>query len=461
MEELKSKKMAEMPITKLIFNMSLPAILSMLVQALYNVVDSMYLARYSTPALEAAGMATAALDAVSIAFPLQTLIIAFSIGVGVGTNAFLSRLLGAKMNEEASEVARTGIVMAIVIAAVFVALGAFLSRPFMRMFTSEQVVQDMGTSYLTVVLCVSVFAFSEITLNKILQATGNMIVPMFSQLAGALTNIVLDPFLIFGMWIFPEMGITGAAVATVTGQAVAFLVSLSAFVFRKQDVSLNLKGFRFRSKYVLGILKIGLPAMVMNAIMSVTTALMNLIIKGYKYAITVLGIYFKAESFVFMPVFGLMQGALPVMSYNYGANNADRFKKAFKVTLVIACSFMTAGLVLFMFFPGVIMGAFNASGEMADVGVMALRLIALCFIPAAVGITVSTGYQALNNGFAALMMSLTRQLILLIPLAFVLERIFGLYGAFASYCIAEFISVGLFTPLFIKSRKQAFILKTE
>ncbi len=454
--ELSSRKMAEMPIGKLIFVMSVPAMISMLVQALYNVVDSLFVARYTNAALSALATPQAALEAVTIAFPMQTLIIAFSVGIGVGAGACISRLLGQKLNKQATEVAQHGILLALCGAVLFVIIGLTLPRYFMELYSSVPEIVDMGTSYLQVLMCCSVFVFIEQVCNKILQSTGNMRIPMITQLIGAVTNIVLDPLFIFGIWIFPEWGVLGAAVATVIGQGCAMLFCLSQFIFRKQEVRIGPKGFRFNLHHIGIILKIGLPTTIMNAIASLTTSVLNVIIKAYRNAITVLGIYFKLQSFVFMPTFGLMQGVLPILSYNYGYNSPQRFKKTFLTAVSIALIFETVGLILFMSLAPQLMTMFGSGGEMTALGAKCLRIISISFIFAAFGITLTTGYQSLNSGLGSLGISLTRQVLFLIPIAYLMEKAVGLVGVWYAYPMAEVLNLIIFIPLGIRLYKSRF-----
>ncbi|NCA66505.1 MAG: MATE family efflux transporter [Clostridia bacterium] len=456
MSTLTSRKMADMPMGKLIMNMSLPAILSMLVQALYSIVDSLYIARYSTPLLDSLGMSSAPLDALTIAFPMQMLVIAFALGIGVGSNAFISRMLGEKKYDEANKTAQHGLFLALLFGLIFIAVGLLASRPFMELYTSDPIIIQYGTSYLSIVVCISMFSFLEITLAKMLQATGNMRVPMFAQLIGAITNIVLDPILIFGFWIFPEMGIKGAAIATVIGQGAAFTYVLCMFIFKKHDISISFKGFRIRRKYLSAIIRVGLPTTIINSLTSVSLTLVNLIIKQYAYAITVLGVYCRVQSFVFMPVFGLMQGALPIMSYNYGAGNRERFKKAYIITLLISGSILFAGMILFLSVPEYILMLFRLDAEGLALGVRAFRIISLSFVPAAFGITTIIAYQSLGKGFAALIMSLTRQLVFLVPTVALLLYLTGISGIWFSNLIADSLSALIFLPIAYAIFKKEF-----
>lgn len=445
-ENLRSKKMREQPIGRLLLTMSVPAILSMLVQALYNIVDSIFVAMYSDKGLEA----------VSIAFPMQMLIVAFAVGIGIGANARISKKLGEGKNDDATMTAKTGIFLAVVVSVCFVALGLTVAKPFIGAFTNDAEVANMGGSYLMIVMAFSFGAFVEICCSKTLQATGNMKVPMISQLIGAVINIILDPILIFGWGIFPEMGVTGAAVATVIGQIVAMCFVLTVFIIKKQDVSISPKGFKLKKENVLGICAIGFPTMVMNAIASVTTTVMNGILMKYDDAITILGIYFKLQSFVFMPVFGLTQGAMPIMSYNYGGKNKERFKHTFKLTLFVALCIMVAGLILFQFGAPLLMKMFKASGNLLIDGQYALRIISICFIPAAFGIVTTTMFQSIGMGMTSLIMSLLRQIGFILPVAAILAAFTGLSGVWFCYPMAEISCILIFFPIALKSIHKKF-----
>ncbi len=444
---LLSQKMRVMPIGKLLISMSVPAILSMLVQALYNVVDTLFVSRYD---------ASFGVKALGVAFPLQMLIIAFAMGIGVGANAQISKKLGEGKVDEANQYAKTGAFLAVVAAIVFVVLGLTVVKPFVSMYTSNEQVAKMSSSYLTVVMCLSAGSFVEIVCSKILQATGNMKVPMISQMIGAVTNIILDPLFIFGYGFFPRLGITGAAVATVIGQFLACAFVVTVMFAKKHDVSISPRGLKLKWSTIAGICTIGLPTTVMNAIASVTTASLNLILKPYANGIDILAIYFKVQSFVFMPVFGLTQGLLPILSYNYGYGDKKRFINAYKLALVIAVGFMSIGILLFMFGAPLFMKLFNMSGSAIGEGATALRVICICFLPAAFGITMTTTYQSLGKGVTSLIMSLCRQLALLIPIALLLNHFLGMVGVWASYPVAEIIVASIFVPYGLHVYKVKF-----
>ena len=437
--------MATVPVKKLLISMSLPAIFSMLVQAIYNVVDSLYLARYSSKAIEAMG----------IVFPMQMLILALGIGIGVGTNVYISKSLGEGRRDRANRAAQNGLFMSMIAMIVIVIMGLTTVGPFVRLYTKDPEVIDMATSYLSTCMFFCFGSMIELTTSKILQATGNMRVPMFTQLIGAITNIILDPFLIFGIGVFPRLGTKGAAIATVIGQVLAMAFSLSMLIFRKQDVHLLEKGFRPSLKFMWRILRVGLPSMLISALPSFTIILVNSFIKDFPYAISVLGVYFKLQSFVFMPVFGLTQGGMPILGYNYGAYNRDRFSATFRFMLILALGYMTFGLILFQAIPNLLMSLFGSDPEFIRVGTYALRTVSICFVFAATIISVTTMMQALGRGFTSLLITVTRQLVI-IPSAYLLARYTGTRGVWFAYPIAEFVATAIFLPLSLFVFKKEF-----
>lgn len=404
--------------------------LSMFVLALYNIVDSIFVARYNAKAL----------DALSIVFPLQQLMTAFAVGLAVGTNAYVSRKLGQKKNAEATLTAQTGLFMALISGAIFLVLGLTITEPFMRAFTGDEETIAFGVTYLRIVMGLSIFVFIEIMCNRVLQATGNMKIPMLCQLLGAIINIIFDPLLIFTF----NLGVLGAAIATVFGQFCAMLLALLAFKFGKQDVGIFFdKSFRLKSPIIRGIVKIGLPVIVMNAVSAFVTTIMNAIIKGYQSAITILGIYFKLQGFVFMPVFGLTQGVLPILSYNYGAKNKHRFMSAYRYSILFGLAIMVVGTLIFQLFPAQLMAMFSANGNLLNNGIIALRIISSSFIITAFAILSSVMVQALRMGTFSLIVSLMRQLLLIIPFALIFSKLWGLSGVWIAYPASEFL-VGIF-----------------
>ncbi len=451
MQALHSDKMRDMPIGKLILTMSLPAMLSMIVKALYNIVDSIYVSRYST----------AGLDALSIAFPLQTIVIALAVAIGVGTNVMVARRLGEKRKDDASQIARTGLFIALCGAIVVCIIGLLFPSLFMSWFTEDATTIQMGVTYLRVILCFGFGVFIEVCLCRVLQATGNMKIPMISQIIGAVTNIILDPVFIFGFWFVPSMGVLGAAIATIIGQVLSMIFVIIIYIVKKLDIDMNLKDFKLTSDNVLSIARVGIPTFVMNAIAAFTTTLMNLIIKVYPYAITIQGIYFKLRSFIFMPVFGLTQGLMPILSYNYGANNKGRFNQARKISLISCVIIMCVGTVLFFTLPKLILQLFNLPAEAYTAGIYALRILSISFVFSALGIITATTFQSIGKGTSSLLLSLCRQIIILLPSALLLSKLFGFEGVFFCYTIAELVGVAIFFPRGIKAVNVAFAKKSK
>lgn len=439
--------MGTMPIGKLLFSMAVPAMCSMLVQALYNIVDSIFVSRISENAL----------TAVSLAFPMQMLILSFALGVSIGTNSLIARRLGAGFKSEASLAASNGVFLALLNSVLFLLLGLFFAKPFIGLFGANADTARMGTEYLMIVMVFSFGMHLTSLGEKVLQGTGNMIIPMVGQLIGAVVNIILDPIMIFGLLGFPRLEVAGAAVATVIGQ-MSSMVYVGIMLFtREHDVKISIKGFRPDKKSIKDIISVGLPVMIMNAIGSVTTTFMNGILIAFSStAVAVIGAYFKLQSFVFMPVFGLTQGAMPIMGYNFGANNKKRFMDTMRLSLGVASIIMIIGTLIFCFVPDKLLMLFDAGPEMLSIGAPALRTISFCFIGAAGGIIFSTMFQAMGHGFLSLLMSLLRQLILILPLAWVLGKVFGLPGVWYAYPMAEYVCFAVFLPVAIVTVRKKF-----
>lgn len=421
----------------LIFSMALPAMVSMIINALYNIVDSIFVAQYSQSALAA----------VSLVFPLQTLVVAIGVGTGVGVNSLISRRLGEKRQLHANSAAEHGIALSIIGGIVFLVLGFGLSGVFVSAFGATEEVSVQAVQYSHIAVGLSIFVMISMMCEKVQQSTGNMIIPMLQGLTGAIVNIILDPLMIFGIGPFPEMGVTGAALATVIGQIFGMLIGLWG-VFKHQKVlKLNMRKFKWRLQTVKDIYRVGLPGIVMQSITSVMTAGMNGILIGFSQtAVNVLAVYFKLQTFVFMPVFGLNQGALPVMGYNYGARNKKRLFGAYRIALGTAVAIMLLGFVLFQLFPEPMLMMFvdrtdaAAMQEMLDTGVPALKTISLSFVGAAFGIINSTVFQATARGLNSLIVSVCRQLVIILPAAWLLGRFVGLNAIWYSFPIAEIVS---------------------
>lgn len=432
-------KMGVMPVNKLLLTMSLPMIASMLVQALYNIVDSVFVAQIGENAL----------TAVSLAFPIQSLMIAVSAGTCVGINALLSRCLGERRPEEANLAAVNGVFLAWASYFIFAVIGLLGSRAFFASQTTNPEIIEYGTSYLTICLVFSFGLFLEMTIERIMQSTGRTFYCMITQGIGAIINIILDPILIFGLLGFPALGIRGAAIATVTGQIFAMLL---ASVFNKKynpDVTMSFKGFRPNGRAIRRIYEVGIPSIVMQSIISVMTFGMNkILILFSETAVSVLGIYFKLQSFIFMPIFGLNNGMIPIIAYNYGAGNKKRIIDTIRLSIFIAVGIMLIGFGIFQVYPKELFMLFNASEHMLEVGIPALRIISASFLFAGYCIIVSSVFQAMGNGVYSLITAVARQLVCILPLAYLFARMFGLSAVWYSFPLAELISVALSTILF-------------
>lgn len=428
MSQHPQNKMGTMPVGKLLISMSLPAMFSMLIQALYNVVDSIYVAQIGEDAL----------TAVSLAFPVQNFLIAVSVGTCIGLNSLISRRLGERREHEASLAATHGVLIALVEWVGFLIFGLFFCRIFFQAFTDNPTVIQMGIDYTSIVTIFSFGCFVEITLEKNLQATGNMIYPMLFQLTGAITNIILDPIFIFGWFGLPAMGVKGAAIATVGGQILSMFFAIYIIVRKEHAVQIHFKGFRFSGQIVKDIFAVGFPSIIMQSISSVMIMVLNnILIVFSQAAVAVLGVYFKLQSFIFMPVFGLGHGSMPIMGYNFGARNKKRLVHTLKLSSTISLCIMIVGLLIFQFGAKYLLMMFNASEEMMEIGVSALRTISLCFPAAALGISFSNFFQAIGEGKNSLLISVLRQLFILLPAAWLISRIGTLNQVWLAFPIAE------------------------
>ena len=429
----KENKMGVMPVGQLLFTMSLPIMISMLVQALYNVVDSMFVARVSENAL----------TALSIAFPIQNLMIAVSVGLGVGLNAVVSRALGAKDTKGVNRAATNGIMLMFICGLLFMLGGATLVRPYFEMQTDIEEIVTSGIDYTSIVMMGSMGVFMQILFERLLQSTGRTMLTMFSQGIGAIINIIFDPIFIFGYFGFPKMGVAGAAYATILGQWVAALLGLILNIRKNPEVSISMKGFKPHGATIRLILSIGIPSVVMQSIGSVMTFLMNQILIAFSStAVAVFGVYFKLQSFVFMPVFGLTNGTVPIVAYNFGARKGDRMKKTIQYSVCAAIAIMICGALIFQSIPDKLLMLFDASDEMLRVGVPALRIISLGFPLAGFGIGASAVFQALGFSVYSMIISLIRQLVVLIPCAYLIGMLTGdVTGVWWAFVVAEVVSL--------------------
>ena len=440
MEQTKENKMGTMPVNKLLVTMSLPMVISMIVQALYNIVDSLFVSRLSEDAL----------TAVSMAFPMQNLMISVAVGTGVGINAMLSRALGEKKFEAANKTAENGIFIEVLGYVLFLLIGIFVTKPFFLAQAGAGDIANMGIEYTRICLLMSFGIFMQIGFERILQSTGRTIFTMITQSTGAIINIILDPILIFGLFGMPKMGVAGAAIATVTGQICAAILAITFNLTKNPDVHISFKGFKPQIIFVKNILSVGIPSIIMSSVGSAMTFGMNKILITFSStAVAVFGVYFKLNSFVFMPVFGLNNGMVPIVSYNYGAQNKKRLTKTIKLAIMYAVCIMFIGIMLFQFIPDVLLKLFDASDHMLEIGIPALRVISLSFAFAGICIVISSSLQALGHGFLSMMISITRQLIILLPSAYILAKFGGIHAVWWSFNIAEIASLTL-SLLFFK-----------
>lgn len=433
-EKQEENKMGIMPVNKLLITMSVPMMISMLVQALYNIVDSMFVAQLNENAL----------TAVSLAFPVQNLMISVGVGTGVGINALLSRSLGEEEYERANKTANHGILLALLSYVVFAVAGLLGSGFFMRVQTTDPQIVAYGTNYLRICTVMSFGMFLQITFERLLQSTGKTIYTMWTQLLGAVINIIMDPILIFGLLGFPKMGVSGAALATVLGQIIAGATAFIVNRRKNQELHLTFRGFHISKEIIGSIYAVGVPSIVMSSISSIMTFGMNKILIAFSSTATaVFGVYFKLQSFVFMPVFGLNNGMVPIVAFNYGAKKKERIKRTVFLASCYATGIMFIGLAVFQIFPSQLLAIFNASDNMVHIGNLALRIISLSFVFAGFNIVSSSLFQALAHGMLSLWMSLVRQLCVLLPAAFVLSKIGGLDAVWWSFPFAEIFSLAL------------------
>lgn len=449
MNNTETNKMGIKPIFPLLMSMAFPPMLSMLIQSLYNIVDSVFVAQIGDHAL----------TAVSLAFPIQSILVACAVGIGVGVNSYISRKLGEKNQKEANSAVMHGLILAFIASIIFVIIGIFAIRPFFTMFTSDPLILEEACSYTYICVFLGFGCFFHICIEKIFQSTGKMIFPMALQAIGAIINIILDPIMIFGLFGFPAMGVKGAAIATVIGQIVAMSLSFLILIKKTHDVRIDIKNFKYCNDTIKKILKVGVPSACMNALGSVLVIGLNsILIKFSTTAVSVFGIYFKLQTFVFMPASGLTQGAMPIMGYNYGAGNHQRLIDTLKYSLYVSGLIMVIGMLLFIVFPSQLLMMFNASDEMLKIGIPALRIIGISFLPATVGFILPTLFQAMGLGLHSLVIFLLRQLLITLPLGFVFANIFGLIGIWVCFVIAESIAAFVAILFYYQIKKKDKIL---
>ena len=428
----KENPMGTRPINSLLISMSLPIVISMIVQALYNIVDSMFVARVSENAL----------TAVSLAFPVQNLMISVATGTGVGINALLSRSLGEKNFDRANRTAKNGIFLLVVSAIVFAIVGGVFSHMFFAVQTNDAEIVEAGTVYTRICTIWSIGLFMQITMERLLQATGKSIYSMVTQLTGAVINILLDPIMIFGLLGFPKMGVAGAALATVVGQTIAACLAVFFNLKKNTELNYSFHGFRPDGEIIRHIYAVGVPSIIMASISSVMNFGMNKILMTFSSTATaVFGVYYKLQSFVFMPTFGLNNGMVPILAYNLGARKKKRMIRTIRLSVIYAISIMLIGLAVFQLIPGDLLRLFDASEDMLAIGIPALRIISLSFTFAGFCVVSSSVFQALGHGFLSLMFSLIRQLVVLLPAAYILSRFRVLNLVWWSFPIAEVAGV--------------------
>ncbi len=440
---IRENKMGTMPVNQLLVSMAVPIMISMLVQALYNIVDSYFVSKVSENAL----------NAVSLAFPVQNLMIAVGTGTGVGINALLSKSLGEKKQKRANATAVNGLFLAIASGLFFLVFGLCFSKLFFSVQTDVAEIIGHGTSYLVICCCCSTFVFLQITFERLLQATGRTVLSMYTQLTGAIINIILDPILIFGLFGLPRLEVAGAALATVIGQFCSACLALFLNLHFNHDLQLHFKGFRPDRKIISSIYSVGIPSIIMASIGSIMVFGLNKILISFTTTATaVFGVYFKLQSFIFMPVFGLNNGSVPIIAYNFGARKPDRIIKTVKLAICYAIGIMLLGFAAFQLFAPQLMSIFQAeesSGDLVAIGSIALRIISIHFVLAGFNIVCSSLFQALGHGVSSLIMSVIRQLFVLLPSAFVLSRLGGLNAVWWAFPIAE-ISALLIAVYFLR-----------
>lgn len=443
----KTVRMGYMPVGRLLATMSGPAIFSMLINALYNIIDSIFVAQIGEDAL----------TAVTIGGPIQFFMVSMGVGTGVGINSLISRRLGAKKFEDANNAANSGLKLAIFNWLIFVIFGIFFAKPFIEIFSNDPSIVKQGVSYLSIVTVISCFCMLELLLEKIFQATGNMIYPMITMITGALVNTIVDPILIFGLLGAPKLGVTGAAISTVFAQFVSMSVGIY-FIKRKNiGLKVNLLDLKIDFKIVKEIYKVGAPSIIMQSLSSVMLFGINIILAAFSStAVAVMGIYGRLQMFIFMPVFGINQGALPIMGYNFGAKSKKRLMDTYKLANIGAFTIMGVGLLIMQIFPDLLLKMFNASPEMYEIGIKALRSISWCFLPAGYGIITAGMMQATGYGFSSMWGSIIRQFVGILPLAYIFGKIGGLDLVWWAFPSAEILGLLYYMMFMYILNKRAF-----
>lgn len=441
----KKNPMGYKPIFPLLMTMAFPPMISMLIQSLYNIIDSIFVAQ----------LGESALTAVSLIYPLQNLSLAVSCGIGIAMNALIARHLGANDDEQASFVASQGIVMSLLHSLLFVIIGLFLIHPFLNMFTQSQDVIDYGMQYGTIVITLTFGSFIHLAVEKMFQACGNMIVPMIMQIVGAIVNIILDPILIFGYFGFPALGVSGAAIATIIGQMSACFLSIYLFSKYNEHIHLSFQHFHIDLETYKKLYSIAIPSGVMMCMPSLLVSILNGILASISQsAVAFFGIYFKLQSFVYMPSNGVIQGMRPIMSYNYGAKERNRMDQTLKMSGLTIGVILFAGTFLFYLFPEFILSMFNANQSMLDIGIVGLRILSFSFVLSTFGILMAGAFESLGKGSLSLIISLLRQFIIIIPLSLILIPWIGLQGVWITFPLSEFIASLIAVIFFYRSYKR-------
>lgn len=450
----KSERMGTEPILSLLFKLSIPSIIAMAIQALYNVVDSIYVGRLSTDAL----------SALSLSFPIQMIIIGIAVGTGVGTSSLISRLLGKGEKDRASNAAEHVVLITIAYGIIIAIIGFLFSDSLIQLFTSNQKLISLSTEYISIILMGSFALFFPMISNNILRGEGNTVTPMIAMILGAVINIIIDPFFIFGISFFPKLGVQGAAVATVLSRAISGIFLLFMLFSNKNELKLNFSDFNFDFSIVKSIYKVGFPAMVMQLLGSFMLGGMNRILASFSStAIAAGGIYFRLQSFVFMPVFGLNQGYMPIIGYNYGHQKPKRMKKTIKYAFIVAFGFTTTGFIIFQTIPSALIRLFNNDPELIKIGTTALKNISIAFPIIGPAIIISTTFQAIGKGIPSLIQSFMRQIVVLLPLMYLLGQRFGLSTLWYAFPISEFTNIIISSIWLTYTLKNVFknLKKTE
>lgn len=441
----KQEQMKNRPIFPLLVSMAIPMMFSMLIQSLYNIIDSIFVARLGNDAL----------TAVSLVFPLQNLVIAIAVGFGIGVSSCISINLGSKNTKRASQAASVGIILSIVHSILFVIFGLLVTKPFLRMFSSNESIVEMGSEYGYIVLCLSFGCLIQVCIEKIFQSLGEMSITMIVLAVGAIINIILDPILIFGKFGFPAMGVTGAAIATVIGQIAGLILYLIVLTYKKLPIQVSLRNVHINKPLIKQLYSVGVPSSIMMSLPSVLVSILNgMLVRFSEVHVSVLGIYYKLQTFIYLPANGIVQGMRPIVGYNYGAKQKDRLHKTLRVSLLFAAAIMFIGTIVSLFIPQQILGMFDADVSMLEIGVPALRIICLGFLISTFGIIYSGAFEALGMGFQSLTISLLRQFVIIIPLSFLLSRFLGATGIWVSFPISEVIAAIVAIILMRKTLKS-------